>query len=261
MVIIQRKKEQFTITLPKDVVTLMGWDRGDELYPYPDEKGNLILKHIKPGTMDRGAERTEAKITEKGGVTNNAGPGEGKSNASHKTHKSKGQFTFGFPVMALFALSLFGMAFQGLFSFLGGAPILLAVGDLEGNMSASPIPAPSPSISPSPEISPSLLPSTSLPSPIHSILPEISVLPSVLIAGPSFPATGSEADISSPTPGALVSAVPSIEPSPAFSLPDASPSGAPSPAPTPSASPSPSDYPSPLPTPSISPNPSDIPFP
>ena len=48
MVSIQKtKKGQFTITIPLDIIALKKWKKGTKLYPYINEKGELVLKGLK----------------------------------------------------------------------------------------------------------------------------------------------------------------------------------------------------------------------
>lgn len=42
----QTKKGQYTITLPLDIIQLKKWKKGVKLYPYINEKGELVLKEI-----------------------------------------------------------------------------------------------------------------------------------------------------------------------------------------------------------------------
>jgi len=47
MVSIQKTpKGQYTITLPLEIIQLKKWKKGVKLYPYANEKGELVLKEI-----------------------------------------------------------------------------------------------------------------------------------------------------------------------------------------------------------------------
>ena len=49
MVKIQETKNgQATITVPKDIMRVLGWNKGTAVIPIPDENGNLLLKEMKP---------------------------------------------------------------------------------------------------------------------------------------------------------------------------------------------------------------------
>lgn len=41
------KKGQYTITLPLEIIEIKKWKKGTKLYPYINEKGELVLKEIK----------------------------------------------------------------------------------------------------------------------------------------------------------------------------------------------------------------------
>lgn len=47
MVKLQKHKEQFRLTIPKDIVKLMGWNKGTEIVFIQDASGNLLIKEIK----------------------------------------------------------------------------------------------------------------------------------------------------------------------------------------------------------------------
>lgn len=49
MVKIQEKNKQYTITLTKDVVELVGWKKGDDIVPMPDQyrKDIILVRKIK----------------------------------------------------------------------------------------------------------------------------------------------------------------------------------------------------------------------
>ncbi|MFH0971376.1 MAG: PEGA domain-containing protein, partial [Candidatus Micrarchaeota archaeon] len=294
MVLIQRKKDQFTITLPKDVVALMGWNKGVELYPYPDDKGNLILKQVKQN------EKAEEKTV----LIRNKPP------------HPRAQFTFGFPFLALFALSFFGVLFQGAPSAFG-MPILFADdGQPEPTFTAipeilptpiivpsdiptpmptpsisptpyatpfatnAPSPNPTPSISPSPSDIPSVTPNISPnptptispspsqtpspnispnPSPTFSPTPEVSVQPT---SEPTLSPNPTTEPTSSPIPTSSPTSEPTISPTPTITI-SATPTSEPTSSPIPNTSPSPSTEPSPTysPSPTACPTPNPCPSP
>ncbi|MEK6843331.1 MAG: hypothetical protein AABY04_02495, partial [Candidatus Micrarchaeota archaeon] len=206
MVVIQRKKDQFTITLPKDVVSLMGWGKGVELYPYPDDKGNLILKQIS------GDEKPQPEIDFQ----------------KKAIGKQRAQTAMWFPMFVLLVAWIIYFFVQGL-PFATSVPILTG-SELNApiDFSVSPIPVaiidpinPSPNTTPFPSDNPSPAPTpfatfSPTPSETASPAPTPSTTPFPQFS-PSPSSIPMPSEVASPAPTPSFSPTPTQDPSPNIS--------------------------------------------